>query len=113
MDAFEKARQKYEKNKRNNDKYRVPVSLMEAPPNPIEPEVKVEKVEQIPALLVPKEKTKSDAVIKVTVELPNGSFAFSLKKRSILSNVPAAKLNANEFRNAIVRGLEPLCGRVE
>lgn len=112
MDAFEKARQKYEKNKRNNDKYRVPVSLMESPPI-LEPEVKLEKVEQIPALLVPKEKTKSDAVITVTVELPNGSFSFSLKKRSILSNVPAAKLNANEFRNAIMRGLEPLCGRVE
>ena len=96
MDAFEKARLKHAKNLERRERYEAPAPV----------------VVSVPVAEAPKEK-ESDAVIEVTVKLPNGSLAFRFVKRDVLSNVPNHRLTKNEFRKVLVEGLVPLLGRVD
>jgi hypothetical protein len=100
MDAFEQARHKYEKNKRSMERS-------------AERKLSAEQPAQLPVLLVPKESISKDCVIEVKVKLPGREFTFSLVKPSVMANMSPGRVSLDEFRNAIVSGLEPLMGRVK
>ena len=106
MNAFDQARKKYEKNKERRE--RVPQDKPEvvetAPAEPLYIE---------PFGPLPPKQRGSDGLIRVTVELPDRDFTFTLRKRGIASNVQKSKLNENEFKRAITAGLVPLLGGVD
>jgi hypothetical protein len=99
MNAFEQAKRRHEKNlERRNRMVQTQVLEVVEPAEPVE---------------MSKEKSKTDAVISVVVSLPSGDLVFSLQKRNVMGNIHPSRLNVNEFKNAMIRGLEPLLGRVE
>lgn len=80
------------------------------------PEIKAEESAPPAVVVVPKEKAPTpspDAVIVVSIHLPNKSIGFSLRKRNVMANINPSKANETEFRNAITNGLAPLLGRME
>jgi len=61
----------------------------------------------------PEKKPSADAVIEVTITLPDRVIAFTFRKRGVYANAIASKLTKQGFANAIAQGLVPLLGRVE
>lgn len=110
MNTFEAAKAKYEKNRitHGRDYPKTEIDFV------VKHEVSVTDpvVEVKPTVIEPIEKS-ADAIIKVTVSLPTKDIVFTLRKRNVLSNVSASRMTKDEFRNAFMRGLEPLLGRVE
>ncbi len=97
MNAIEQAHMRYERNKAQRER--------QAAKAAIEPVAE-------PVIEIPKEKPMADAVIDVTVRLPDGEHRFSFKRKDVFQNVPKQKLTEKEFRRCFVDGLKPLLGDV-
>jgi hypothetical protein len=100
MNAIEQARRRYEVNKAARERQEAKKAL-----------VALEIPKEVP-VEVPMAKPTTDAVISVTVVLPNAEHRFTLTKKNVLQNVPNEKLKANEFRKCVVDGLRPILGDV-
>lgn len=111
MNEFERARDEYAKNRRQNEKY-LP-HLYGLPPR---------SIEQVPAPTVavvnektesPKEKMSNDAVFKISVALPDKEITLTITKPNVYANIPKARLTETEIRKAIAQGLTTLLGSVK
>lgn len=98
MDQFELARQKNEKRlerlARSNANREVPQQEI------IQPEPQ-------------KQKAGPDAVVTVSVALPDKTYTFTLTKQAVYANAVPAKLTQIGFVNAIRDGLKPLLGEMK
>lgn len=97
MDAFEKARHVYNRNRDARD--RSAARKEDAP---------IDHVDHEP----PKQRA-TDAVISVTVNLPDKSYYFQLTKQAVYSNAIPTKLTQVGFMNGIRDGLKPLLGELK
>jgi hypothetical protein len=64
----------------------------------------------------PKEKPRAidtDGFVEVAISLPGKMIELSFRKRNVMENVNKSKMTREEFRNQILKALEPLLGRVE
>jgi hypothetical protein len=68
------------------------------------------------AIETPKEKPRAidtDGFVEVAISLPGKMIELSFRKRNVMENVNKSKMTREEFRNQILKALEPLLGRVE
>ncbi len=108
MNEFERARDTYAKNRRQNEKYLphlygLPPRTVEVAPAPTPP-VSIE---------ISKEKMSTDAVFQIKVTLPDREINMTITKPNIYANIPKARVTEAEIRKALSQGLIAMLGAVK